>query len=57
MFSVGSITFCGSLCRNGFEGPVSRILEDVVRRFSAPPQLICEAAISPATGLKNINDA
>nr|WP_208647110.1 N,N-dimethylformamidase beta subunit family domain-containing protein [Mesorhizobium kowhaii] len=34
VFSVGSITFCGSLWRNGFEGPVSRILENVVRRFS-----------------------
>ncbi|MFI5011126.1 MAG: N,N-dimethylformamidase beta subunit family domain-containing protein [Hyphomicrobiales bacterium] len=35
VFSVGSITFCGSLWRNGFEGPVSRLLENVVRRFSA----------------------
>lgn len=34
VFSVGSITFCGSLWRNGFDGPVSRILENVVRRFS-----------------------
>ena len=33
VFSVGSITFCGSLWRNGFEGPVSRLLENVVRRF------------------------
>jgi N,N-dimethylformamidase len=36
VFSVGSITFCGSLWRNGgFEGPISRLLENVVRRFSA----------------------
>ena len=35
VFSVGSITFCGSLWRNGFEGPVSRLLENVVRRFGA----------------------
>jgi N,N-dimethylformamidase len=35
VFSVGSITFCGSLWRNGFEGPVSRLLENVVRRFMA----------------------
>jgi N,N-dimethylformamidase len=35
VFSVGSITFCGSLWRRGFEGPVSRLLENVVRRFSA----------------------
>jgi N,N-dimethylformamidase len=33
VFSVGSITFCGSLWRNGFQGPVSRLLENVVRRF------------------------
>ncbi|WP_172374643.1 N,N-dimethylformamidase beta subunit family domain-containing protein [Mesorhizobium sp. NZP2234] len=36
VFSVGSITFCGSLWQNGFDGPVSRILENVVSRFSAP---------------------
>ncbi len=36
VFSVGSITFCGSLWRNGFEGPVSRLLDNVVRRFSRP---------------------
>ena len=35
VFSVGSITFCGSLWRNGFEGPISRLLENVVRRFAA----------------------
>jgi N,N-dimethylformamidase len=35
VFSVGSITFCGSLWRNGFEGPVSRLLHNVVRRFSS----------------------
>jgi N,N-dimethylformamidase len=34
VFAVGSITFCGSLWRNGFEGPVSRLLENVVRRFA-----------------------
>jgi len=34
VFSVGSITFCGSLWRNGFEGLISRLLENVVRRFS-----------------------
>jgi len=38
VFSVGSITFCGSLWRNGFDGPVSRLLENVVRRFA---QLEC----------------
>ena len=35
VLSVGSITFCGSLWREGFQGPVSRLLENVVRRFSA----------------------
>jgi N,N-dimethylformamidase len=35
VFSVGSITFCGSLWRNGWDGPVSRLLENVVRRFGA----------------------
>jgi N,N-dimethylformamidase len=34
VFSTGSITFCGSLWRNGFEGPVSQLLENVVRRFA-----------------------
>jgi N,N-dimethylformamidase len=35
VFSVGSITFCGSLWRDGaFQGPVSRLLENVVRRFA-----------------------
>ncbi|PZR31123.1 N,N-dimethylformamidase beta subunit family domain-containing protein [Caulobacter segnis] len=35
IFSTGSITFCGSLWNGqGFEGPVSRILENVVRGFS-----------------------
>lgn len=33
--AAGSITFRGSLWRNGFEGPVSRLLENVVRRFGA----------------------
>lgn len=37
VFSAGSITFCGSLWRRGFEGPVSRIVENVVRRFSRDP--------------------
>jgi N,N-dimethylformamidase len=37
VFSVGSITFCGSLWRNGFEGPVSQLLENVVRRFGDLP--------------------
>lgn len=36
VFSVGSITFCGSLWKDGaWQGPVSRMLENVVRRFQA----------------------
>lgn len=34
VFSAGSITFCGSLWRNGFEGPISRLLENVLRDFT-----------------------
>lgn len=36
VFSTGSITFCGSLWRDGWDGPVSRLLENVVRRFQQP---------------------
>ncbi len=35
VFSVGSITFCGSLPVNGFDNDVSRILNNVLTRFSA----------------------
>ncbi len=34
VFAVGSITFCGALPVNGFDNGVSRILDNVVRRFS-----------------------
>ncbi|EHL96415.1 hypothetical protein HMPREF9946_04883 [Acetobacteraceae bacterium AT-5844] len=35
VFAVGSITFCGSLWNGkGFEGPVSRMLENVLRSFA-----------------------
>ncbi len=34
VFSVGSITFCGSLWQNGHAtGPISRLLENVIHRF------------------------
>jgi N,N-dimethylformamidase len=36
VFSVGSITFCGSLSHNGYNNNISRLLENVVRRFSDP---------------------
>ncbi len=36
VFATGSITWCGSLWKDGaFQGPVSQIMENVVRRFSA----------------------
>jgi len=34
VFSVGSITFCGSLPVNHFDNDISRILDNVVKRFS-----------------------
>ena len=37
VFSVGSITFCGSLwnpANRGFNGPISCLLENVVRKFA-----------------------
>jgi N,N-dimethylformamidase len=37
VFSVGSITFCGSLPWNGFDNQVSRLLRNVVERFAAEP--------------------
>ena len=38
VFAVGSITFCGSLWKDGaFGGPVSKLLENVVRRFAGTP--------------------
>ena len=36
VFSVGSITFCGSLPCNGFDNNISRLLSNVVRRFLVP---------------------
>jgi N,N-dimethylformamidase len=35
VFSVGSITFCGSLPVNHFDNDISRILDNVLKRFSA----------------------
>ena len=34
-FSTGSITFAGSLSHNGYDNPISRLLENVLRRFGA----------------------
>ena len=33
VFSVGSITFCGSLAHNDYDNNISRIIENVVTRF------------------------
>ena len=34
VFSVGSITFCGSLPVDHFDNDISRILDNVLKRFS-----------------------
>ncbi|MDP6709687.1 MAG: N,N-dimethylformamidase large subunit, partial [Alphaproteobacteria bacterium] len=33
VFSVGSITFCGSLSHNGYDNDISRIIDNLVTRF------------------------
>jgi hypothetical protein len=33
VFSVGSITSCGSLSHNNYQNNISRMLENVLRRF------------------------
>lgn len=35
LFSVGSITFCGSLSHNHYDNNVSRLLENCLRKFLA----------------------
>lgn len=35
VFSTGSITFCGSLSHNGYRNNISKIIDNVVTRFSA----------------------
>ncbi len=35
VFSTGSITFCGSLSHNGYRNGISRMLDNVLRRFSS----------------------
>jgi N,N-dimethylformamidase len=44
VFSTGSITYCGSLPSNGFDNDVSRVTENVLRRFLDP------APFEPAGG-------
>ena len=33
VFSVGSITFCSSLSHNSYQNNISRMLENILRRF------------------------
>ena len=40
VFSTGSITFCGSLVTNNFDNDVSRLLDNVVKRFLDPEPFI-----------------
>jgi N,N-dimethylformamidase len=37
VFSVGSITWCGSLASRNYENPVSRITHNVIRKFVSSP--------------------
>ncbi len=39
VFSVGSIAYCGSLSPNNYQNPVSRLTENVLRRFMDPAPL------------------
>lgn len=39
VFSTGSITFCGSLSHNNYDNNVSRMLENVLRRFAGEQPL------------------
>ena len=36
VFSTGSITFCGSLSHSNYDNNISRMLENVLRRFAQP---------------------
>jgi N,N-dimethylformamidase len=51
VFSTGSIAWCGSLSYNNYTNNVSRISENVLRRFSSdtpiPPPTIAPASTSP----------
>ncbi|MCM2476414.1 N,N-dimethylformamidase large subunit [Rhizobium sp. CG5] len=38
LFSVGSITFCGSLSHNGYDNNISRLLENCLRKFLSTPR-------------------
>ena len=38
LFSVGSITFCGSLSHNGYDDNISRLLKNCLRKFLSTPR-------------------
>jgi N,N-dimethylformamidase len=40
VFSTGSIAWIGSLSHNGYDNNVSRITENVLRRFSDPQPFV-----------------
>jgi N,N-dimethylformamidase len=42
VFSVGSIAWCGALSHNGYDNTVSRVTENVLRRFLAEEGFISE---------------
>jgi N,N-dimethylformamidase len=44
VFSASSISWCGSLSHNGYDNAVSRITENVLRRFAAPEPVCGEVA-------------
>jgi N,N-dimethylformamidase len=56
VFSVGSMTFLGSLWRNGFEGPISRLLQNVVARFSAPARSADKPGLGGGSRSQNPNE-
>jgi N,N-dimethylformamidase len=48
VFSASSISWCGSLSHNGYDNAVSRITENVLRRFAAPEPVGNELASGEA---------
>jgi N,N-dimethylformamidase len=56
VFSVSSIAWCGSLSHDGYDNAVSRITENVLRRFAADAPLPPPPGAPRATsdlGIKN----
>ncbi|NTH48903.1 N,N-dimethylformamidase large subunit [Agrobacterium rhizogenes] len=48
LFSVGSITFCGSLSHNGYDNNISRLLENCLRQFLSVPRCVGDAHLPSA---------